>query len=160
MAHYRLECLIYCIHGISRFHANGDLMKPTVIVYDHTLPLFSLIDVDTIIHVVGFCINKKSYLYPEEALLLSERSVLLVEHEGERVSYHKLYEDVIDLISLECHLAYLKLKSLDYLVFRYGKSVRSFEGDASVFKYLKEHPESSLLKVTYLSYYCMLFRRV
>ena len=99
-------------------------------------------------------------MYPEEALLLSERSVLLVEHEGERVSYHKLYEDVIDLISLECHLAYLKLKSLDYLVFRYGKSVRSFEGDASVFKYLKEHPESSLLKVSYPEYYYLLLERV
>ena len=113
----------------------------------HVLPIRRIIVPFTIIHRTGFCINKKSYLYPEEALLLAERSVLLVESEGQRITYHKLYESVIDLISLECHLAYLKLKTLDYLVFRHSKTIRSFEGDADVLQYLLENPGISLLKV-------------
>lgn len=102
-----------------------------------------------IIDHAGFCTNKKSYLYPEEALLLAERSVLLVESEGQRITYHKLYEKIIGLISLECHLAYLKLKTLDYLVFRHSKTVQSFEGDADVFRFLLKNPGTSLLKVIF-----------
>lgn len=103
----------------------------------------------------GFCVKKKSYLYPEEALLLAERSVLLVENEGERIEYYKLYEEVISLITLECHLAYLKLKSLDYLVFRHSGTLRSFEGDADVYKFLLGNKDISLLKVTAHSTYCI-----
>ena len=80
-------------------------------------------------------------------MLLAERSVLLVEHEGTRIEYHKFYEIVISHVSLECHLAYLKLKSLDYLVFRNSGTVKSFEGDDDVCRELLEHPDRSLLRV-------------
>lgn len=79
--------------------------------------------------------------------MLAERSVLLVELDGERVEYHKLYEEIIALVSLECHLAYLKLKSLDYLAFRHSGGVRTFSGDSDAHKFLIEHPHLSLLKV-------------
>ena len=112
-----------------------------------SLTLSLLLTSGLLYSVTGFCINRKSYLYPEEALLLAERSVLLVEHEGERIEYHKFYEIVIGHVSLECHLAYLKLKSLDYLVFRNSGTVKSFEGDDDVHKELLEHPEHSLFRV-------------
>jgi hypothetical protein len=95
----------------------------------------------------GFAVDKSNFLYPEEVLLLAERAVVLVEYEGSRIEYHKLYKDIIGRTSLECYLAYIKLKSLDYIVFRHDKIVRSFEGDADVYMFLKSHPEQSLLKV-------------
>jgi hypothetical protein len=103
-------------------------------------------------------------LYPEEVLLLAERAVVLVEYEASRIEYHKLYKDVIGRTSLECYLAYVKLKSLDYIVFRHDKIVRSFEGDADVYMFLKSHPEQSLLKVPnsfvkFLSTICLFWMR-
>jgi hypothetical protein len=102
-------------------------------------------------NIPGFAVDKSNFLYPEEALLLAERAVVLVEYEGSRIEYHKFYKDVIERTSLECYLAYIKLKSLDYIVFRHDKIVRSFEGDADVYIFLKDHPEQSLLKVPNLT---------
>jgi hypothetical protein len=33
-------------------------------------------------NILGFAVDKSNFLYPEEALLLAERAVVLVEYEG------------------------------------------------------------------------------
>ena len=99
----------------------------------------------------GFSVDRRCYLHPEEALLLYERGVISVEYEKVRIPYPKFYEAVVEKISLECHLAYVKLKSLDYLAFRHSNTngtIHSLEGDADVFRWLHNNPGRSLLEAT------------
>jgi hypothetical protein len=73
--------------------------------------------------VMGFTSQSKNYLYPEEALYLYEKNMLIIvkereeiEGEGEgqedEVIYQKdmIYEMIIKVISLQCYLCYSKLK--------------------------------------------------
>jgi hypothetical protein len=76
--------------------------------------------------VMGFTSQSKNYLYPEEALYLYEKNMLIIvkekeekgiEGEGEEseeseIIYQKdvIYEMVIKIISLQCYLCYSKLK--------------------------------------------------
>lgn len=80
--------------------------------------------------------------------------MIIIEKDGNRIPYNVFYEIVINIVSLECHLSYIKLKSLDYLVFRHDKNLRAFEGDSDVYDFLEKNPELSLLKVCYC---CIIF---
>ncbi len=60
--------------------------------------------------IVGFNSDGKSYLYPEEALFLVERSVLLVKIEGQSIEYSQFYELVVQHTTLPCYLTYVRLK--------------------------------------------------
>ena len=68
----------------------------------------------------GFAMRKKDYLFPEEALLLLEKSLLMIEYNGVRLSLKEFYEIALTLVPLECYMAYSKLKSLEYIVFRHS----------------------------------------
>jgi hypothetical protein len=94
---------------------------------------------------MGFCMNQRNYLYPEEALLLVERSQLLVKKLDVRLPFKDFYEEVMEVLPLQFYLTYLKLKSLDYVTFRHNKSAHIFRSDKDVYDYLAKHPTLSLL---------------
>lgn len=58
----------------------------------------------------GFSENGKDYLYPEEALLLYEKSLIRIEANGIRMSLKDFYNVVVGIIGLPCYLCYVKLK--------------------------------------------------
>lgn len=78
--------------------------------------------------VMGYTFQSRNYLYPEEALYLFEKNLLVIikeqededkeEVEGEKekerdeIIYPKdvIYEMIVNIISLPCYLSYSKLK--------------------------------------------------
>jgi hypothetical protein len=64
--------------------------------------------------VYGHNIKEESMLHPEEALILSEKSLLWVETTSgtveQRIPLQQLFELVTDIITLPVYLAYSKLK--------------------------------------------------
>ena len=96
---------------------------------------------------MGFSRDRRCLLYPEEALYLIERGVLLVhsdKNSGQRVIFNKFYEEVITHIDLEVYIAFVKLKTLEYVAFRHNEQVRSFTDDRDVYAYMKTNKQSLL----------------
>jgi len=60
--------------------------------------------------ICGFVINRKQFLYPEEALYLVEKSQLLIFVDGKIISPNEFYEKVILIIPLYCYLVYARLR--------------------------------------------------
>jgi hypothetical protein len=62
--------------------------------------------------IMGKTENGKNYLYPEEALYLSEKNLLVIVDEdgGKMYSKEIFYQLIIETISLPCYLCYSKLK--------------------------------------------------
>ena len=58
----------------------------------------------------GFNKQGNNYLLPEEALYLFERGIIIIECSGERLLISELYEITLKYISINCYLAYSKLK--------------------------------------------------
>jgi len=76
--------------------------------------------------------------------------VLLVhsdKNSGQRVVFNKFYEEVITHIQLEVYIAFVKLKTLEYVAFRHSEQVRSFRDDRDVYAYMKTHKQSLLNSV-------------
>jgi hypothetical protein len=97
----------------------------------------------------GHCENQKNYLNAEEALLLLERSLLMVKRDGERLPFKTFYEEVVEKISMEAYLTYTKLKSLDYVTFRHNRAIRVFRDEKDIYTCLASQSESlSLLNTT------------
>ena len=59
---------------------------------------------------VGFTINQKNFLYPEEALYLVERAQLFIDNKGGVLPSSLFYEIVVKKIKLAVYLTYVKLK--------------------------------------------------
>jgi len=96
---------------------------------------------------MGFSRDRKCLLYPEEALYLIERGVLLVQTNkisGQRVIFSKFYEEIVQHIQLEVYQAFVKLKTLEYVAFRHKDNVRCFNDDRDVYAYMKENKYSLL----------------
>ena len=61
--------------------------------------------------VHGFHEKNRDYLHVEEALILIEKSILIVtDGNGVRMTLRQFYEIVLQLIDLPCYLTYTKLK--------------------------------------------------
>lgn len=99
--------------------------------------------------IMGFTCNGESLLQPEEALFLLERGQLIVEKhildadENEKLHpHHRRYilSDFYDLVIKEtipfhCYLAYLKLRSLNYVVVRHNKQrIVAIDSDAFLYE--------------------------
>jgi hypothetical protein len=65
---------------------------------------------------MGFSMNSKNYLYPEEALLVSEKNQILISFTAEDFAQNKfmnqqeLFQAMLTTISLPVYLTYSKLK--------------------------------------------------
>lgn len=60
----------------------------------------------------GFCIDSKSYLYPEEALYLFQKDRVYVELDSAILEQKELYDQVLQCIPHSNFLTYLRLKVL------------------------------------------------
>ncbi|KAJ3189203.1 tRNA-splicing endonuclease subunit sen54 [Gaertneriomyces sp. JEL0708] len=69
---------------------------------------------------VGHSVGARTYLYPEEALFLLDRSALTIKHYGTPVSVMQAYDLLIGKAdcTMETYLVYAFLKRLGYTVFR------------------------------------------
>jgi hypothetical protein len=59
---------------------------------------------------MGFTVNQKNFLYPEEALYLVERAQLFIDNKGGVLPSSLFYELVAKKIELAVYLTYVKLK--------------------------------------------------
>jgi hypothetical protein len=59
---------------------------------------------------MGFSINGKEFLYPEEALLLLEKNQIIISLDGHIIEKSMFYNIVLNFIPLPCYLTYAKLK--------------------------------------------------
>jgi hypothetical protein len=65
----------------------------------------------------GYCIGAKNFLYPEEALLLLERGLIVVEDESNiRIALGMIYEEITSRTGLPCYLTYVKLRVCMFLL--------------------------------------------
>lgn len=94
----------------------------------------------------GFSNQARNYLYPEEAVYLVERYLLLINRGNEYIDYDILFENMLDYVPLPCYLAYVKLKMLDYIVFRHRKKLCCISGDEDIYNLLKDNPTETLLQ--------------
>mmetsp|Transcript_5003 Transcript_5003/g.7406 ORF Transcript_5003/g.7406 Transcript_5003/m.7406 type:complete len:248 (+) Transcript_5003:13-756(+) len=94
----------------------------------------------------GFSKQSRNFLFPEEALFLVERYMLLVERDGKYFDFDRMYEEVIKTVPLSCYLTYVKLKTLDYAVFRHGTILTRVGSDEEIFQLLQSRPSDSLLE--------------
>lgn len=61
--------------------------------------------------IFGFHENRRDYLHDEEALILIEKSILIVNDEnGVRIPLRQFYELTLQHIDIACYLTYTKLK--------------------------------------------------
>ena len=85
-------------------------------------------------------------MYPEEALFLTERYQLLVERNGAYFPFDRMYDHMLDWVPLQCYLTYMKLKTLDYIVFRHKEVVPCISDDADILELLLKTPSRNLLE--------------
>ena len=93
----------------------------------------------------GFAIHARNFMYPEEALYLTERYQLYVERNGNYFPFDSMYEQALKWIPLQCYLTYVKLKSLDYIVFRHRDTLTCVSDEAEILQLLLKNPSKSLL---------------
>eukprot|EP01038_Epipyxis_sp_PR26KG_P004054 gene4054-5797_t len=120
--------------------------------------------------VMGYTNNKKNYLYLEEALYLAEKKQLIIyepidsntmasinnDNESNFIDsltekfkcleFKCFYTYVINSISLPCYLVFIKLKSMEYIAFRYHKNIKAFENDLDIYEHLMRNPQLTLLQ--------------
>ena len=85
-------------------------------------------------------------MYPEEALFLTERYQLLVERKGNYFPFDQMYAQMLEWVPLQCYLTYMKLKSLDYIVFRHNEIVPCISDDADILELLLKSSSRNLLE--------------
>lgn len=94
----------------------------------------------------GFSVNARCFLFPEEALfLVEERKLSVTDAQDAPLSLRQLYALVLGAIPLQCYLAYVKLRSLDYIVQRRNKQVALFAGDADLRAHVSRRPPQQAL---------------
>lgn len=81
----------------------------------------------------GFSFDSTDYLNPEEAMFLHERQQIYVQMGELVLDKRSLYELVLASMPHACYLTYLKLKTLEYICFRYTLELRCFTGDQDVY---------------------------
>jgi len=91
---------------------------------------------------VGFTINQRSFLYPEEALFLVERNTIIMMEDSKPLSNKVFSETIMKKIPLCCYLVYSKLKKYDYIVVRHKNSIRSFSSETDIYKAINTHSSS------------------
>ena len=85
-------------------------------------------------------------MYPEEAVFLTERYQLLVERNGNYFPFDQMYAQMLEWVPLQCYLTYMKLKSLDYIVFRHNEIVPCISDDADILELLLKSSSRNLLE--------------
>lgn len=95
----------------------------------------------------GFSINQRSFLYPEEALLLYDKKSILLLVESNRVSISTFYELVLEKIPLSCYLVYVKLKNLEYIVYRHKKRLVTLTNEEEAIQMISTSSSKPLLDV-------------
>jgi hypothetical protein len=110
--------------------------------------------------VMGYTDHSTQLLNPEEALLLVERSQLVVRSvaqahvETKHIASQYFYQEVLHFVPQAVILTYVKLKYLDYITLRhaghYGNDEHSlrekvFACDADVYASMRRYPERTIL---------------
>jgi len=96
--------------------------------------------------ILGFSKHSRNFLFPEEALFLVERYMLLVERDGKYFDFDRMYEEVLKTVPLPCYLTYVKLKTLDYAVFRHGTILTRVGCEEDMLQLLQSRSSASLLE--------------
>ena len=74
-----------------------------------------------------------------------EERKIVVEENGQQLSLEACFDTCTRVVPLPCYLAYIKLKSLDYIVVRHCKQVAVFEDETALLRRMKEGPDRFLL---------------